>query len=95
MLPFKKCPVCSGEIVEKKVEKLIRGGMNTAIVNVNAEICLHCGERYYSEEIIKQFEKIRKQLKHQDTENFEQIGKSYKIKNTEFSSLLPEELTAK
>lgn len=24
--PFDKCPICSGELVEKEVEKLLRGG---------------------------------------------------------------------
>ena len=30
MLPFKKCPVCGGEVIEKEVEKLLRGGQHTA-----------------------------------------------------------------
>jgi len=25
MLPFSKCPICGGEVVEKDVEKLLRG----------------------------------------------------------------------
>ncbi|MBA3027542.1 MAG: YgiT-type zinc finger protein [Desulfobacteraceae bacterium] len=44
MQGFDKCPVCSGEIQEKEVEKLIRGGVHTAILRVSAEVCLHCGE---------------------------------------------------
>lgn len=60
MIPFKKCPVCGNEMVEKEVEKLLRGGNNTAILKVKAEICLHCGERLYKEEIVKRFEQIRK-----------------------------------
>ena len=38
MMPFEKCPVCGGEVVEKQVEKLLRGGVNTAAVNVSAEV---------------------------------------------------------
>ena len=45
MIPFKKCPICGGEVVEKEVEKLLRGGKNTAVILVRAEVCLHCGER--------------------------------------------------
>ena len=45
MMPFEKCPVCGGEVVEKEVEKLLRGGGNTATVSVLAEVCLQCGER--------------------------------------------------
>ena len=44
MRPFNKCPVCGGEMVEKEVEKLLRGGVNLAAVNVHAEVCLRCGE---------------------------------------------------
>ncbi len=44
-MPFEKCPVCGGEMVAKKVEKLLRGGLNTATVTVSAEVCLRCGER--------------------------------------------------
>ena len=38
MIPFKKCPVCGGEMVEKEVEKLLRGGVHTAVVKVHAEV---------------------------------------------------------
>jgi YgiT-type zinc finger domain-containing protein len=47
MKPFEKCPVCGGELVEKEVEKLLKGGVNTAVVRVAAEVCLQCGERLY------------------------------------------------
>ena len=32
MKSFEKCPVCGGELVEKEVEKLLRGGDNLATV---------------------------------------------------------------
>ncbi|HEY0556616.1 MAG TPA: YgiT-type zinc finger protein [Thermoanaerobaculia bacterium] len=59
MIPFSKCPVCEGEMVEKRVEKLLREGVNTAILEVWAEVCLRCGERFYSQETVRQFEQIR------------------------------------
>lgn len=34
MKPFEKCPACSGEMVEKEVEKHLRGGIHTAVVRV-------------------------------------------------------------
>ncbi|MBU2609956.1 MAG: YgiT-type zinc finger protein, partial [Chloroflexi bacterium] len=43
MKPFEKCPVCGGELVEKEVEKLLKGGVNTAVLTVRAEVCLLCG----------------------------------------------------
>jgi len=33
------------ELVEKEVEKLLRGGAHTAVLRVKAEVCLRCGER--------------------------------------------------
>jgi hypothetical protein len=34
MQPFEKCPACSGDLVEKDVEKVLRGGVNTAVLKV-------------------------------------------------------------
>jgi len=79
MVPFKKCPVCGGEMVEKEVEKLLRGGQNTAILTVSAEVCLHCGERLYSKETISRFEQIRAKLARQDVSDFQAIGQSFQV----------------
>ena len=46
----------------KEVEKLLKGGNNTATVSAKAEVCTHCGERLYSKEQIVSFEEIRKKL---------------------------------
>ncbi|RKX72811.1 MAG: YgiT-type zinc finger domain-containing protein [Spirochaetes bacterium] len=80
MLPFNKCPICGGEVVEKEVEKLIKGGYNTATITVKAEVCLHCGERLYSEETARRFEEIRNKLERKQTEEFEAVGRSYRVK---------------
>ena len=56
MMPSKKCPVCGNEMIEKEVEKLLRGGNHTAILKIHAEVCLHCGERLYSQETVRKFE---------------------------------------
>ena len=77
MIPFEKCPVCGGEVIIKNVEKLIRGGNNTAVVKIKAEVCLHCGERLYSKETISRFEEIRLKLKKNDIANFKELGHSY------------------
>ena len=62
MRPFEKCPVCGGDLVKKEVEKLLRGGDHTAVVKVEAQVCLHCGERLYSEQTVRRFEEIRAKL---------------------------------
>jgi len=41
----------AGEMVTKEVEKLLWAVLTTATVRVNAEVCLRCGERLYSQEM--------------------------------------------
>ncbi len=77
MIPFKNCPVCNGEVVGKEVEKILRGGNNTAVLKVKAEVCLHCGERMYSKEMISRFEEICLKLEREDTKDLTLLGKSY------------------
>lgn len=77
MKPFDKCPVCGGEMVEKDVDKLLRGGINTAVVTVLADVCLHCGERLYSSQVVQRFERIRYKLTHQQTDDFKPLGQSF------------------
>ena len=79
MKPFEKCPVCGGELIEKEVEKILKGGVNTALVKVKAEICLQCGERLYAEETIRHFEVIRRKLANEDVADFVPLGQSYQV----------------
>ena len=61
------CPYSRGrELVEKEVEKILKGGSNTAILRVRAEVCLHCGERLYRPETVTHFEEIRENLSTED-----------------------------
>ena len=78
MKSFDKCPVCGGEIIEKEIEKVLRGGNNTAVINVKAEVCLHCGEKLYSKETLSRFEEIRSKLSRNDISEFQLLGKSFK-----------------
>lgn len=77
--PFDRCPVCGGELVEKEVEKLLRGGVDTATVNVRAEVCLHCGERLYSQETVRRFEEIRGKLEQKEVAKFQLVGQSFRV----------------
>lgn len=79
MIPFSKCPVCGGEMAEKDVEKLLRGGNHVAVLSVKAEVCLHCGERLYSRETVGRFEEIRAKLTRQETKEFEPMGQSFQV----------------
>lgn len=76
---FEKCPVCGGELVEKEVEKVLRGGVNTAVLKVCAEVCLRCGERLYTQETVRRFEQIKAKLERQETGEFRAIGVSYRV----------------
>jgi YgiT-type zinc finger domain-containing protein len=79
MRPFEQCPVCSGELVEKEVEQLLRGGLNTAVLQVRADVCLHCGERLFSEATIRRFAEIRSNLERQETADFQPLGRSFRV----------------
>lgn len=79
MMPLNNCPICGGELVEKEVEKILRGGNHTAILRVLAEVCLSCGEKLYSVETVRRFENIRAKLKRQETEGFRAVGQSFLV----------------
>ena len=78
-MPFVQCPVCGGEMVEKDVEKLLRGGSHIAAVTVRAEVCLRCGERLYAQEIVRYFAHIRAKLKRQEFTDFQPLGQSFLV----------------
>ena len=79
MIPFPKCPVCGGEVVDKEVEKLLRGGNHTAVLTIWAEVCLRCGERLYPQETVKHFEQIRTKLEQQELADFKPLGQSFQV----------------
>jgi len=79
MMPFNRCPVCGGELVEKDVEKLLRGGIHTAVLTVRAEVCLRCGEQLYTQEAVRRFEQIRAKLQRQEVAEFQPLGQSFQI----------------
>jgi len=81
MMSFTKCPICGSELETKEVEKIVRGGKHTAILNVSAEVCLHCGEKLYAEETVRYFETIRHKLQRQETNDFQVLGNTFTVTN--------------
>lgn len=79
MKPFEKCPICGGELVEKEVEKLLRGGVHTAVLTVRAEVCLRCGERLYTPETVMRFQQIREKLERQEVGDFQPLGRTFQV----------------
>lgn len=61
------------------VEEVLRGGANTAVVRVRAEVCLRCGERLFSPDTIRRFEDIRAKLERRETADFQLIGQSFQV----------------
>lgn len=77
MEAFEVCPVCGGELVDKRVVKLLRGGTDTATIEVDALVCQRCGERLYPEETVRLFERIRTKLRRGQTDSMTLVGNSY------------------
>ncbi len=76
---IEKCPRCEGPVVEKEVTEVLYGGVNTAFLKVEVGICLLCGERLYTPEVVRQFEQIEAKLEHQETADFHPLGQSFEV----------------
>ena len=79
MKASERCPVCRNDLAEKQVEKIPRGGAETAVVKVSAEVCLHCGERLGTPEQIRRFDAIRRKLECRETEQLRLVGQAYEV----------------
>ena len=75
-----KCPRCGfDDVIEKNVDKVIRGGEDAAVISVPAEVCLHCGERFYAGKVGFCFDAIRKRLDSGQVEEFQPIGRYFRV----------------
>jgi hypothetical protein len=61
------------------VTEVLYGGGNTAILRLKAGVCLACGERLYTGETVAKFEEIEAKLEHQQTAEFEPLGRSFQV----------------
>ena len=73
------CPLCGGKLIETKMETLLRGGNDVVSFQADALVCSKCRERIYPVQVVKRFEKIRRQLARGDTSEFEPLGRSFKF----------------
>ncbi|MCP5495919.1 MAG: YgiT-type zinc finger protein [Leptospiraceae bacterium] len=80
-MSIETCGICGNkDLSTKKVEKVLRGGYNTTIVKVDIIACNQCGERYYTPETIRYFERIRKELKSCiGIKQFKKVGVVYQV----------------
>ena len=75
-----KCPRCGfDDVIEKRVDEVLRGGDDAAVVNVPAEICLHCGERIFTANTFYRFNAIRKMLANGQVEDFQPVGRYFRV----------------
>ncbi len=75
-----KCVHCGIEKTKiKNVEKILSFNNNTALVKVDAEVCDHCGERFYEPETIHYFERIKKELKNKESKQLIPVGITFKV----------------
>ena len=79
MTPFEKCPMCGGKAARQRTGKLPRGGVNLAVVTVDAIVCLHGGDRLSCADAIRSFEKIPSKLDRQQVDEFEPLGISLRV----------------
>jgi len=49
------------------------------VVQVCAEVCPRCGERLYTPETVRWFERIRARLEREETEGFERLIQSFLV----------------
>ena len=74
------CLICGiGSTKIKDVQKIVALNNDTVLINVKAEVCDHCGERFYDSETVRLFEKIKMELKKGDSKELIPIGTSYKV----------------
>ncbi len=79
MILIDKCVVCNGNLLETKVTEIIKGGGNTATLQVNALVCENCGERFYHVDTIRKFETIKLKLEKQETQDLIAVGQSFEV----------------
>lgn len=72
-----------GEVIEKEVDEVLSGWVNTAFLKIEVGVCLHCGERFYTPETVKKFEEIEAKLKRQETTGFKPVGRSFQASTFE------------
>ena len=73
------CPICGGQLIDKQVEVLLRGGDHTAVVHAPALKCVYCREELYAASIVREFERITSQLDRGDTDDFKPLGRVFEV----------------
>ena len=79
-MALNKCPRCGfDDVIEKRVDEVLRGGDDAAVVNVPAGVCLHCGERIFTANTFYRFNAIRKRLDSGQVDEFQPVGRYFRV----------------
>ena len=70
-----RCFRCgSTDIRERLVEKLVRQGQYVVALQLPANACSNCGERYFDRDHAKQIEDVRRRLERRELAGFRVTG---------------------
>ena len=73
-----KCVLCGGNVKRKHVEEEIRVNHDFGMVNIDAEVCENCGERYFDEGVVDHLRSIKHSLVERKLKT-RKIGSVYEI----------------
>ncbi|MDQ7827221.1 MAG: type II toxin-antitoxin system MqsA family antitoxin [Candidatus Eremiobacteraeota bacterium] len=77
---MKKCYFCKGRLEEKRIEFDGRWGQKRVILkDVPAEVCMQCGEQYFSPEVSRTMEELAKMESVPDEVIIEVPVRQYKV----------------
>lgn len=78
-MAMSKCARCGfDDVIEKNVDKVLYSKFDAAVITVPADVCLHCGERFYKAEVSFCFDAIRKRLDRGQVDELEPIGRFFR-----------------
>ena len=79
-MAMSKCARCGfDDVIEKSVDVVLRGRCDAAVISVPAEVCLHCGERFYTGEVSFCFDAIQERLENVQVDEFQPIGRYFRV----------------
>ena len=75
-----KCPSCGHKMLEKKkITHTVTGGNNTALVDIEVDVCEKCGEILFTSRQVQMFEDIKNKLANEDVKGFIPVGKNFRF----------------
>lgn len=75
------CVICKrGEVRPAPVEAELKVGVDHLLVPVDAEVCVECGEAYYSTDTMRYLERIREAFERKKLTTTS-IGRVYRLAN--------------